>query len=275
MENTHNDNTLEITRYENEFRCVLCNRNLCTNRWLTQHLNTCRRKQADNVLQHFLNGPIKEIHPIVFDVIDEEMVLRAASISKGGSGPSGLDADGWKRMLTSNSFGTDSSDLRKLVGNFIEKICSQRINSENKSLEAFIASRFIPLNINPGLRPIGVGEVLRRIAGKAVMNILKEDVMHAAGSLQVCAGQEAGAEAAIRAMYDIYNDEDSEGVLLVDAENAFNSINRNVMLYNISVLCPIILTYGGCSSDSASSYFSVQVKSRSMLHHGSVRVSSE
>ena len=34
--------------------------------------------------------------------------------------------------------------------------------------------------------------------------------MHAAGSLQVCAGQEAEAEATIRAMYDIYNDEHSE-----------------------------------------------------------------
>ena len=30
----------------------LCNRNFCTNRGLIQHLNTCTRKQADNVLQH-------------------------------------------------------------------------------------------------------------------------------------------------------------------------------------------------------------------------------
>ena len=67
--------------------------------------------------------------------------------------------------------------------------------------------------------------------------------MHAAGSLQVCVGQEAGTEAAIRAMYDISNDEHSEEVVLVDAENAFNSINRNVMLHNISLLCPTISTY--------------------------------
>ena len=33
-----------------------------------------------------LNGPIKEIHPTVFDAIDEEMVLRAGSITKSGSG---------------------------------------------------------------------------------------------------------------------------------------------------------------------------------------------
>ena len=93
------------------------------------------------------------------------MVLRAASITKGGSGSSGLDADGWRRILTSNSFGTASSDLRKSVVDFIKKL-SKKINSENKSLEAFIACRLIPLNKNPGLRPIGVGEVLRRIAGK-------------------------------------------------------------------------------------------------------------
>ena len=85
-----------------------------------------------------LNGPIKEIDHIVFDAIDKEMVLRAASITKGGSGPSGLDADGWRRILTSNSFGTASSDLRKSVADFIKKLCSKRINSENKSLEAFI-----------------------------------------------------------------------------------------------------------------------------------------
>ena len=59
-----------------------------------------------------LNGPIKEIHPIVFDVIVEEMALRAASITKGGSGPSGLNANDWRQMLTSNSFDTASSDLR-------------------------------------------------------------------------------------------------------------------------------------------------------------------
>ena len=72
-----------------------------------------------------LNGPIKEIHPIVFDAIDEEMVLRVASITKGGSGPSGLDADGWRRMLTSNSFGTASSDICKSIAfksiDFIKK----------------------------------------------------------------------------------------------------------------------------------------------------------
>ena len=111
------------------------------------------RDASENVL---LNGPIKEIYPIVFDATDEEMVLRTASITKGGLGPSGLDADGWRQMLTLSSFCTASSDLRKLIANFVKNLCSKKINSKNKSLEAFIECRLIPLNKNPGLRPIDV-----------------------------------------------------------------------------------------------------------------------
>ena len=38
------------------------------------------------------------------------------------------------------------------------------------------------------------------------MMINKQDVMKAAGLLQVCAGQEADAEAAIHAVHDIFKD---------------------------------------------------------------------
>ena len=58
------------------------------------------------------------------------------------------------------------------------------------------------------------------------MHILKKYVVHDDGSPQVCASQEAGAEAVVRAMYDIYNNEHSEADLLVYAENTFNWINR-------------------------------------------------
>ena len=88
-----------------------------------------------------------------------------------------------------------------------------------------------------------VGEVLRRILTKVVMMISKQGVMKAAGSLQVCTGQETGAEAAIHAVHDIFKYYTADAVYLVDAENAFNAINRKAMLHNISVICPIISTY--------------------------------
>ena len=41
------------------------------------------------------------IHPIKFESIDVEKLQKATVKTQGGSGPSGIDADGWKRILTS------------------------------------------------------------------------------------------------------------------------------------------------------------------------------
>ena len=67
----------------------------------------------------------------------------------------------------------------------------------------------------------GVGEVLRKIAGKTVMILLKSDVLQAAGSLQLCGGKVVGSEA----MIHIFNDDNTVGILLIDVEDGFNSIN--------------------------------------------------
>ena len=75
------------------------------------------------------------------------------------------------------------------------------------------------------------------------MYIAKKDVKDAAGSLQVCPGHEAGSKAAIHAIYDVYQQDETEAVFIVDADNAFNSINRNVMLHNIYITCPLITTF--------------------------------
>jgi len=46
-------------------------------------------------------------------------------------------------------------------------------------LESFLANRLIPLDKNPGTRPVGVGEVSRRAIGKAIMHVVKKDAMEA------------------------------------------------------------------------------------------------
>ena len=96
-----------------------------------------------------------------------------------------------------------------------------------------MACRLIPLDKNAGLRPIGVGQVVRRIAGKVVMKVVKQDIKKAAGCLQLSAGQEAGCEAAIQAMHRIFESSETEAILIVDAENAFNSINCKALLHDI------------------------------------------
>ena len=111
------------------------------------------------------------------------------------------------------------------------RICSSNIHPDD--LSTFVSCRLIPLNKNPGVRPIGVGEVPRRIIAKAIL-----DIQDAAGPLQVCAGQDGGCEAAIHAMRQFFAEPEVQGALLVDASNAFNTINRQSALHNIKSICP-------------------------------------
>ena len=55
---------------------------------------------------------------------------------------------------------------------------------------------------------------------------LRDGIITSVGPLQICAVQESGCEAAIHAMSKLYKEEPNEAVLLVDAANAFNSVNR-------------------------------------------------
>lgn len=105
---------------------------------------------------------------------------------------------------------------------------------------AYTACRLIPLDECPGIRPIGIGEVSRRIIGKVIMKCAKQDLQSAMGSLQLCTGQDAGCEAAVHAMAHVYNAEDTEAVIFVDAANAFNRLNRQVTLRNTQVICPAL-----------------------------------
>ena len=138
-----------------------------------------QRRDADPDIM--LPDKPEEIHPNKFDSIDAENVRKAALKTRGGAGPSGLDADGWKRIFTLNQFGDSTGDLCKTFAEVIKNLCT--VENQSLSLEAFLANRLIPLEKTPGLRPIGVGEVLRRIAGKVIVSHLKEDVIQSVGSL--------------------------------------------------------------------------------------------
>ena len=67
-------------------------------------------------------------------------------------------------------------------------------------------------------RPVGIGEVLRRTIGKSLMTVLKSDITRAAGVFRKAFASMSTAQH-----------------LLVNADNAFNCLNRAVALHNI---CP-------------------------------------
>ena len=59
-------------------------------------------KEADENIM--LTGPIQHVEPILYKAIAETLVLKAAQRTKGGSDLSDLDADGWRKPLTSKVY---------------------------------------------------------------------------------------------------------------------------------------------------------------------------
>jgi len=81
-------------------------------------------------------------------------------------------------------------------------------------LEKLLPTPMVPLKKKDnGIRPVGVDECLRRIIGKTITGLLKEDIICAAGTLQTCAGVESGIEAATHAVRKSYEEESSECLL--------------------------------------------------------------
>ena len=80
--------------------------------------------------------------------------------------------------------------------------------------------------------------------GKTVSAFLEEEPKEAACPLQVCAGHSAGAEAAIHAMSEVFTEEETDGILLIDASNAaFNLMSRFAALHNIQITVKEISLY--------------------------------
>ena len=177
-------------------------------------------------------------HPILFDKIDGHLIHSTILRMDGAAGPSGLDCGAWKRLCS--SFKSASSDLCEALASLAKRISTTLVDP--KGLTAFVACRLIALDKCPGVRPVGVGEVVRRIICRAIANTLSEFIQEAAGPLQVCAGHISGCEAAIHVVDQMFSSDESQAVLLVDATNAFNSLNRQVALQNITKICPSLST---------------------------------
>ena len=190
----------------------------------------------DTLIDSAFNPPV--VHPVIFDSIQGQTIRSAALHTSGAAGPSGIDAWGWRRLCS--SFKSASAALCQSLALLTRKLCTVLVDPDG--LAPLMSCRLIALNKNPGVRPIGICEVVRRIVAKAILSVTTGDIQQAAGSLQLCAGQKAGSEAAVHSMNLAFKDQDCEAVLFVDASNAFNSLNRQVALRNIRALCPPLAT---------------------------------
>ena len=102
---------------------------------------------------------------LIFENLNADSIHHAAMHTHCSAGPSGLDSFAWRRLCS--SFRSVSHDLCSAVAAVGRRLCSSLVNPE--SISTFVACHLIPLDKCPGVRPIGVGEVPRRIIPKAIL----------------------------------------------------------------------------------------------------------
>ncbi|PFX12961.1 hypothetical protein AWC38_SpisGene23002 [Stylophora pistillata] len=125
-----------------------------------------------------LHGPVDLVPPGIFDLISEQSIFDSALKTKGSPGPSGMDAQLYRRILCSKNFAAEGKTLREEIATLTRNL--QKFQLPPSLLEGYTACRLIPLDKNPGVRPIGVGEDLRRIIGKTTSAMFKEEIKEAA-----------------------------------------------------------------------------------------------
>ena len=174
-------------------------------------------------------------HPSICNRIDAHAIRRATLKTSGGHGPSGVDALEWRRYLT--AFGSRSESLCRTVAKIAVRLATEE--QDPTILQAYNACRLIPLDKCPGVRPIGVEEVLRRIIGSTIVSCIQTDLKQLGGNQQLCMGQRCGIEHAIHSLRTNFHE--NETVFVIDATNAFTLFNRKLALGKIKIICPALL----------------------------------
>ena len=137
---------------------------------------------------------------MIFDELDGLRILRTTLRTDRGAGPSGMDACLWKRICS--SFQSASSNLCSALALVARRIASSPVYP--KQLMPLTSSKLIALDKCPGVRPIGIGEVSRRIIGKAILSIIYVDIQDAVGVNQLYVGQKYSCEASTHALDEIF-----------------------------------------------------------------------
>ena len=144
--------------------------------------------QLDALCNKELSTNVQEV---VFENIDLHSVQLAAKNLKGSGGPTKIDAEIWTHILCSKSYGKLKDELSEEVALATRRLCIESIPFGYTNL--LFDCRLVPLKKeDDGVRPIGIGEALRRIMGKTVAGLLKKDIELAGGTLQTCTGVESG-----------------------------------------------------------------------------------
>ena len=135
-------------------------------------------------------------------VVTSEDVEKIGSKLSGAAGPGGTDAVELANWIM--RFGAESERLRIVLARMTEWLANE--SPSWAAYRALMACRLVALDKQPGVRPVGIGEVYRRLMAKIVIDKVGEQATAECGNLNLCAGLPAGIEGAIHAMHEAWQE---------------------------------------------------------------------
>ena len=94
-------------------------------------------------------------------------------------------------------FGAESEELREELAEWTRWLSNG--SPPWAAYCALMAGRLVALDKNPGVRPVGIGEAIRRLMIKFVHSLTTTHAMEECGTNNLCSGLKAGIEGAIHA----------------------------------------------------------------------------
>ena len=122
--------------------------------------------------------PETKTERVIFENIIQDDNASTTKNSSGSGGPTQIDMDTQREMICSKSYGTHSKMLVDEIATLAKRLVTDTILHDY--ISTLLACRLFPLKKKDnGIRPVGVGECLRRIIGKTITGLAKEDIIHA------------------------------------------------------------------------------------------------
>ena len=190
--------------------------------------------------------------------ITAEVIEQVATNLSGAAGPDGVDGTDLKNWLL--RFGAESEALRIEMATWSEWLTNG--HPPWAAYRGLMAGRLVALDKLPGVRPVGIGSIFRRLLAKSLIKVIGQQATAACSNMNLCAGLPSGIEGAVHAVRAVTNPEQIEGeaplppeppsqeteppegvdpfhnetptgTLLVDARNGFNELSRKAMLWTV------------------------------------------
>ena len=192
------------------------------------------------------------IHSSAAPAINTELVAKKLrSFPKGSArGPTGLKPQHVNDAATP----TFSDELFRLLAELTTLLAGGRVPEEVQEHICGASLVAIPKS-SGGLRPIAVGECLRRLVGKCLASSVMEDAQRRLEPVQVGVGTPGGAEAVAHVTRQWFerHAQDADHVLVKDdMENAFNVDDRQSILEAVREFFPSLAPWADFTYDGAS-----------------------